>query len=83
MRRENKSTTGSVVKDRRSQIWQFFWWAEGVRHSKALGRYPTKTAARLPQLARRRGNHNSGTAKAHASCGHPYNDERLWHCGAR
>ena len=45
MRRENKSTTGSVVKDRRSQIWQFFWWADGKRHSKTLGRFPTKTAA--------------------------------------
>src|ERR1700731_664003 len=45
MRRESKSTTGSVVKDRRSQIWQFFWWADGRRHSKTLGRFPTKTAA--------------------------------------
>ncbi len=46
MRRESKSTTGSVVKDRRSQVWQFFWWADGRRHSKTLGHYPTKTAAR-------------------------------------
>ena len=45
MRRESKSTNGSVVKDRRSQIWQFFWWADGRRHSKTLGRFPTKTAA--------------------------------------
>jgi integrase len=45
MRRESKSTTGSVVKDRRSQTWQFFWWADGKRHSKTLGRFPTKTAA--------------------------------------
>ena len=45
MRRESKSTTGSVVKDRRSQVWQFFWWANGRRHSKTLGRFPTKTAA--------------------------------------
>jgi integrase len=45
MRRESKSTTGSVVKDRRSQLWQFFWWADGRRHSKTLGRFPTKTAA--------------------------------------
>jgi integrase len=58
MRRESKSTTGSVVKDRRSQIYQFFWWADGRRRSKTLGRFPTKTAAwnaaqqiraRLPQ----------------------------------
>jgi len=45
MRRESKSTTGSVVRDRRSKIWQFFWWADGRRHSKALGRFPTKKAA--------------------------------------
>jgi integrase len=45
MRRESKSTTGSVVKDKRSQTWQFFWWADGRRHSKTLGRFPTKTAA--------------------------------------
>ena len=45
MRRESKSTTGSVVKDRRSQKWQFFWWADGRRHSKTLGHFPTKTAA--------------------------------------
>jgi integrase len=45
MRRESKSTTGSVVKDRRSQTWQFFWWADGKRHSKTLGRFPTKTTA--------------------------------------
>ena len=45
MRRESKSTTGSVVKDRRSKVWQFFWWADGRRHSKTLGRFPTKTAA--------------------------------------
>jgi integrase len=45
MRRESRSTTGSVVKDRRSQTWQFFWWADGRRHSKTLGRFPTKTAA--------------------------------------
>ena len=45
MRRESKSTTGSVVKDRRSKKWQFFWWADGRRHSKTLGCFPTKTAA--------------------------------------
>src|SRR6266481_6844532 len=45
MRRESKSTTGSVVKDKRSQTWQYFWWTEGQRHSKTLGRFPTKTAA--------------------------------------
>jgi len=45
MRRESRSTTGSVVKDKRSQTWQFFWWADGQRHSKTLGRFPTKKAA--------------------------------------
>ncbi len=45
MRRESKSTTGSVVKDKRSQTYQFFWWADGQRHSKALGRFSTKKAA--------------------------------------
>ena len=45
MRRESKSTTGSVVKDKRSQTWQYFWWTDGRRHSKTLGRFSTKTAA--------------------------------------
>jgi integrase len=45
MRRESKSTTGSLVRDRRSKKWQFFWWANGRRHSKTLGSFPTKTAA--------------------------------------
>ena len=45
MRRESRSTTGSVVQDRRSKVWQFFWWADGRRHSKTLGHFPTKTAA--------------------------------------
>lgn len=45
MRRESRSTTGSVVKDRRSQLWQFFWWADGRRHSKTLGRFSTKKQA--------------------------------------
>jgi integrase len=45
MRRDSKSTTGSVVQDKRSQVWQFFWWADGQRHSKTLGRFPTKKRA--------------------------------------
>jgi integrase len=45
MRRESKNTTGSVVKDKRSQTWQFFWWTEGQRHSKTLGRFSTKKQA--------------------------------------
>ena len=43
--RHSKATSGSVVKDRRSKKWQFFWWADGRRHSKTLGHFPTKTAA--------------------------------------
>ena len=45
MRRESKNTTGNVVKDRRSKKWQFFWWADGRRHSKTLGHFPTKAQA--------------------------------------
>ena len=45
MRRKSKNTTGSLVRDKRSQTWQFFWWADGKRHSKTLGRFPTKKAA--------------------------------------
>ncbi|MGA9643068.1 MAG: tyrosine-type recombinase/integrase [Terriglobales bacterium] len=45
MRQAGKSTTGSVVKDKRSKKWQFFWWADGKRRSKTLGCFPTKKAA--------------------------------------
>jgi integrase len=45
MRRESKSTNGSVVKDRRSKKWQFFWWADGRRHSRTLGHFLTKKQA--------------------------------------
>jgi integrase len=34
-----------VVQDKRSKKWQFFWWIGAKRHSKTLGRFPTKTAA--------------------------------------
>ncbi|MGC2741608.1 MAG: site-specific integrase [Candidatus Angelobacter sp.] len=37
--------TGSVVQDKRDKVWRFFWWHEGKRHSKALGRFFTKRAA--------------------------------------
>jgi len=37
--------TGSVVLDKRDKIWRFYWWEEGKRRSKALGRFATKTAA--------------------------------------
>jgi integrase len=40
-----RARQGSVVLDRRSNVWNFFWWADGKRHSKVLGKFPTKTAA--------------------------------------
>jgi len=36
---------GSVTQDRRSRVWNFFWWENGKRRCKALGRFPTKSAA--------------------------------------
>jgi len=43
MQRKNRS--GSVVQDKRSKVWNFYWWEHGKRRSKVLGRFPTKTAA--------------------------------------
>src|SRR3974390_1750967 len=37
--------TGSVVQDKRDKVWRFWWWENGKRRSKVLGRFPTKTAA--------------------------------------
>lgn len=37
--------TGSVVRDKRDKVWRFYWWENGKRRSKALGRFPTKAAA--------------------------------------
>lgn len=37
--------TGSVVQDKRDKVWQFFWWEDGKRRSKTLGRFPTKATA--------------------------------------
>lgn len=36
---------GSVVQDRRSGVWNYFWWEDGKRRSKVLGSFPSKTAA--------------------------------------
>jgi len=39
---------GSVVLDKRSKTWNFFFWDDGKRHSKKIGtmsQYPTKAAA--------------------------------------
>lgn len=37
--------TGSVVQDKRDKIWRFYWWENGKRRSRALGRFNTKAAA--------------------------------------
>ena len=37
--------TGSVVQDKRDKVWRFWWWENGKRRSKVLGRFPTKAAA--------------------------------------
>jgi integrase len=37
--------TGSVVQDKRDKVWRFFWWENGKRRSRALGRFPTKATA--------------------------------------
>jgi len=37
--------TGSVVQDKRDKVWRFYWWENGKRHSKVLGRFSTKAKA--------------------------------------
>ena len=37
--------TGSIVQDPRDKTWRFFWWEDGKRRSKVLGRFPTKARA--------------------------------------
>ncbi len=41
----SRINTGSVVQDKRDKVWRFYWWENGKRRSKALGRFPTKSAA--------------------------------------
>ena len=41
----SRINTGSVVQDKRDKIWRFYWWENGKRRSKALGRFRTKAAA--------------------------------------
>src|SRR5690242_10789180 len=36
---------GSVVQDKRDKVWRFYWWENGKRRSKKLGRFPSKTKA--------------------------------------
>ena len=43
-----RAKKGSVVLDKRIKAWNFFWWADGKRHSKVIGSFrdlPTKAAA--------------------------------------
>jgi integrase len=43
-----RAKQGSVVLDKRIKTWNFFWWEDGKRHSKAVGSLrdlPTKAAA--------------------------------------
>ena len=42
---QRKNRNGSVVLDKRSKTWNFFWWEDGKRRSKVIGKFPTKTAA--------------------------------------
>jgi len=37
--------TGSVVQDKRDKVWRFWWWENGKRRSKVLGRFTSKSAA--------------------------------------
>ena len=41
----SRAKTGSVVQDKRDKVWRFYWWKNGKRRSKMLGRFTTKTAA--------------------------------------
>jgi integrase len=46
VRQRNRS--GSVVLDRRTKTWNFFWWENGKRRSKKIGtvsQHPTKASA--------------------------------------
>lgn len=37
--------TGSVVQDKRDKVWRFWWWENGKRRSKVLGRFASRAAA--------------------------------------
>jgi integrase len=37
--------TGSVVQDKRDKVWRFYWWEDGKRRSKALGKFNAKALA--------------------------------------
>jgi integrase len=41
----SRHKNGSVVRDKRDKLWRFYWWGDGKRQSKSLGRFATKAAA--------------------------------------
>lgn len=41
----SRTRNGSVVQDKRDKVWRFYWWQNGKRRSKKLGRFASKTAA--------------------------------------
>lgn len=41
----SRTRNGSVVRDKRDKVWRFYWWENGKRRSKALGRFATKAVA--------------------------------------
>src|SRR5215469_7796732 len=41
----SRRRNGSVVQDKRDRVWRFFWWENGKRRAKTLGRFSTKAAA--------------------------------------
>lgn len=48
MKRAARHKTGSVVFDKRRRTWNFLWWEDGKRRSRAIGtvrQYPTKASA--------------------------------------
>ena len=45
----SRINTGSVVQDKRDKVWRFYWWENGKRHSKALGRFTRKQPHGRPQ----------------------------------
>ena len=48
MKRAARHKTGSVVFDKRRKTWNFLWWKDGKRRSKAIGtvrQYPSKASA--------------------------------------
>jgi len=48
MKRAARHKTGSVVFDKRRKTWNFLWWEDGKRRSRAIGTanlYPTKASA--------------------------------------